>query len=165
VGRIVYDDGQRIHEGFWVQGHRQGHGRCVFLTTGDVHEGNYHQNLRQGPGAYRWKDGRKYNGNYHQDERHGFGHFEYPDGNVYEGQFVQGQRQGQGSFVFGSNKGRYDGSWTDGVYHGHGRLEWLNEKRGGTISVLEGMFSNGDFVDPDDADDSKEATEEAICSN
>lgn len=29
VGRLVYSDGKRIHEGFWVNGSKEGHGRCL----------------------------------------------------------------------------------------------------------------------------------------
>lgn len=52
VGRLVYEDGKRIHEGFWVHGTKEGHGRCLFTPQQDFHEGEYKQNLRHGPGRY-----------------------------------------------------------------------------------------------------------------
>jgi hypothetical protein len=52
VGRLVYIDGKRIHEGFWQYGNKEGHGRCLFLPQYDFHEGEYLANLRHGPGRY-----------------------------------------------------------------------------------------------------------------
>lgn len=52
VGRLVYSDGKRIHEGFWQYGNKEGHGRCLFLPQYDFHEGEYHRNLRHGHGRY-----------------------------------------------------------------------------------------------------------------
>ena len=52
VGRLVYEDGKRIHEGFWVHGSKEGHGRCLFTPQQDFHEGEYKGNLRHGPGRY-----------------------------------------------------------------------------------------------------------------
>lgn len=52
VGRLVYTDGKRIHEGFWQYGNKEGHGRCLFLPQNDFHEGEYHRNLRHGHGRY-----------------------------------------------------------------------------------------------------------------
>jgi hypothetical protein len=85
VGRMVYTDGSRIHEGFWVHGAKHGHGRCWFVPQGDVHEGEYCLNVRHGPGTYTWRDGRVYAGSYAHDERHGHGIFAYPNGERYEG--------------------------------------------------------------------------------
>jgi hypothetical protein len=85
VGRMVYADGSRIHEGFWVHGAKHGHGRCWFVPQGDVHEGEYCSNVRHGPGTYTWRDGRVYTGSYAHDERHGHGIFTYPNGERYEG--------------------------------------------------------------------------------
>mmetsp|Transcript_6226 Transcript_6226/g.18404 ORF Transcript_6226/g.18404 Transcript_6226/m.18404 type:complete len:1142 (+) Transcript_6226:157-3582(+) len=123
VGRMVYKDGNRIYEGFWVKGHRQGHGRCMFVQMGDFHEGQYLQNLRHGPGKYIWKDGRRFVGEYCNDERHGNGKFWYPNGDVYEGMFEHGQRSGQGVFIFGPGCS-YRGSWANGSYNGSGILQW-----------------------------------------
>jgi hypothetical protein len=143
VGRMVYGDGNRIHEGFWEYGHRQGHGRCLFVQIGDYHEGNYHQNLRQGNGKYYWKDGRQYIGEYHQDERQGQGTFVYPNGDRYKGAFEKGQRHGVGTFVFGPTKScQYQGQWQHGVYHGSGRLEW---KKGDDTHVYKGRLEQGLF--------------------
>ena len=122
---MVYDDRQRIHEGFWEFGNREGHGRCVFLKIGDVHEGEYVQNLRHGPGKYLWKDGRAFMGNYQHDERQGTGVFSYPNGDSYQGNFSEGQRSGYGTFTFRNGAWQYKGEWKEGVYEGKkGRLEW-----------------------------------------
>jgi len=85
VGRLVYSDGKRVHEGFWIHGMKQGHGRCLFYPQQDFHEGEYSNNLRHGEGLYQWKDGRKYVGNYEYDFRHGKGVFTYPNGERYDG--------------------------------------------------------------------------------
>lgn len=85
VGRLVYTDGKRIHEGFWKNGSKEGHGRCLFFPQQDFHEGEYKDNLRHGPGRYQWKDGREYVGSYENDLRHGMGVFRYPNGERYEG--------------------------------------------------------------------------------
>jgi hypothetical protein len=59
VGRLVYTDGKRIHEGFWHYGTKEGHGRCLFLPQYDFHEGEYHDNLRHGPGRYSVRFGKE----------------------------------------------------------------------------------------------------------
>jgi hypothetical protein len=107
VGRLVYADGKRIHEGFWDDGSKEGHGRCLFFPQGDFHEGEYKDNLRNGPGRYQWKDGRLYVGEYKEDQRHGKGSFSYPSGERYEGMFKRGQRSGFGKFSF--KGGFYEG--------------------------------------------------------
>ena len=144
VGRMVYNDGNRIHEGFWEFGHRQGHGRCLFVQIGDYHEGDYHANLRHGPGKYYWKDGRQYIGQYHQDERHGKnGKFIYPNGDFYKGDFEKGQRSGFGIFTFNKKTCLYKGQWKNGVYHGQGLLRWKSPK--GEDQQYEGGFAQGLF--------------------
>jgi hypothetical protein len=145
VGRMVYDDRNRIHEGFWDHGHREGHGRCVFLNIGDFHEGDYVQNLRHGPGKYLWKDGRAFTGNYHKDERQGQGVFTYPNGDVYRGNFADGQRSGYGTFAFHNGACQYKGEWKEGVYDGKGLLEWkANDDGGEQITHLYvGEFAGG----------------------
>lgn len=71
VGRMVYLDGRRIHEGFWDKGLKMGHGRCLFVEQGDFHEGEYKDNVRHGPGKYKWRDGRVFVGHYFNDTRNG----------------------------------------------------------------------------------------------
>ena len=155
VGRMVYEDGNRIHEGFWEMGHRQGHGRCLFVQIGDYHEGQYRQNLRHGPGKYLWKDGRQYLGNYSLDERSGEGKFWYSNGDVYQGQFLKGKRHGQGVFVFGgggggdgpeNNKCTYRGEWSHGVYGGTGELQWkVSDSLTDETRIYKGGFQKGVF--------------------
>lgn len=122
VGRLVYGDGKRIHEGFWHEGSKEGHGRCLFFPQGDFHEGEYKNNVRHGPGSYIWKDGRTYVGHYKDDLRDGEGVFCYPSGEKYEGSFFRGQRNGFGVFTF--DAGQYKGEWLSGKYHGKGKLDW-----------------------------------------
>ncbi|KAG7356436.1 MORN repeat-containing protein [Nitzschia inconspicua] len=142
VGRMVYKDGNRIHEGFWSHGHREGHGRCIFTKVGDFHEGEYKQNLRHGPGKYFWKDGRRFVGNYHLDERSGKGTFIYPNGDTYTGNFESGTRSGFGEFIFCNRTCSYRGEWKKSSYEGSGRLRWTTQK--GT-HVYEGEFESGMF--------------------
>jgi hypothetical protein len=142
VGRMVYKDGNRIHEGFWSHGHREGHGRCMFAKIGDYHEGEYKQNLRHGPGKYFWKDGRKFVGNYHLDERSGEGKFIYPNGDMYVGNFEKGSRSGFGEFTFSHRTCSYRGEWQNSTYEGSGKLKWTTPK--GT-HVYEGEFQAGIF--------------------
>jgi hypothetical protein len=148
VGRMVYHDGKRIHEGFWENGAKQGHGRCLFIPQYDYHEGEYRQNLRHGPGRYQWNDGRRYFGEYENDTRHGHGVFCYPNGDKYEGRFDRGQRSGYGRFEFvepknapgenGVTMGWYEGEWSLGKYHGRGKIVW-----GSTGESYEGEFAHG----------------------
>ena len=150
VGRMVYDDGNRVHEGFWEYGHRQGHGRCLFVQIGDFHEGTYHENLRHGPGTYYWKDGRQFSGTYHRDERQGEGKFVYPNGDTYIGNFERGQRSGNGTFTFHHKTCQYKGAWESGMYNGHGVLTWHNTRETQDNKIItahrfEGNFSNGLF--------------------
>jgi hypothetical protein len=160
VGRMVYDDGNRVHEGFWEYGHRQGHGRCLFVNIGDFHEGSYVQNLRQGSGTYYWKDGRQFVGNYDKDERHGPGVFTYPNGDVYHGNFEYGQRSGFGTFTFHNKTCQYQGEWKLGMYSGAGTLKWQSIRETRSVGETgehitretcqnryEGNFESGLFED------------------
>jgi hypothetical protein len=186
VGRMVYDDGNRVHEGFWENGHRQGHGRCLFVQIGDFHEGNYHQNLRQGPGTYYWKDGRQFVGHYEKDERQGAGKFTYPNGDVFQGNFESGLRSGSGVFTFHNKTCQYRGEWDVGMYSGKGVLRWQStrEFRDSTIRqtcehryegrfveglfsgegveyendkiIRQGIWSKGNFIDQQNEDDAEE---------
>ena len=137
VGRMVYLDGRRIHEGFWKNGMKEGHGRCLFVEQGDFHEGEYKNNVRHGPGKYKWKDGRVFDGHYLDDLRHGKGTFSYPNGEMYEGNFTRGEKHGFGRFEF--RGGFYEGLWEDGRYHGRGRLSVRGD-------VLDGIFRDGEFA-------------------
>ena len=139
VGRLVYADGKRIHEGFWRNGRKEGHGRCLFFPQGDFHEGEYKNNIRHGPGRYQWKDGRRFDGTYKDDLRDGHGVFTYPTGERYEGMFHAGRRSGHGRFSFDNGRGLYDGEWMSGKYHGKGHLVW------GSGFSYEGSFANGAF--------------------
>ena len=138
VGRLVYADGRRIHEGFWHDGSKEGHGRCLFFPQGDFHEGEYQNNLRNGPGRYKWKDGRSFVGCYKDDLRHGKGVFKYPSGDCYDGMFFKGQRSGFGRFDF--DGGYYEGEWLAGKYNGKGILSW-----GKGTQSYEGEFMEGTF--------------------
>jgi hypothetical protein len=137
VGRMVYLDGRRVHEGFWSRGMKEGHGRCMFVEQGDFHEGEYKDNVRNGPGMYRWADGRIFKGHYKDDLRSGDGTFVYPRGERYEGSFLNGERDGHGRFEFCG--GFYKGEWSQGKYHGRGVLS--NKGK-----VEEGVFRNGEYV-------------------
>ena len=177
VGRLVYSDGKRIHEGFWIEGRKEGHGRCLFFPQGDFHEGEYKGNLRHGPGRYQWKDGRSFVGHYVDDLRDGKGVFEYPSGEKYEGMFAKGQRSGFGRFDFDSGKGYYTGEWVAGKYHGSGRLVWNDGmiydgefkagvfhgngvKRDKSGEVLQaGVWESGVFLGPRDEEDTEQNSE------
>lgn len=139
---MVYKDGNRIHEGFWSHGNREGHGRCIFAKIGDYHDGEYKQNLRHGPGKYYWKDGRQFIGNYHMDERSGEGKFIYPDGDVYVGNFEKGCRSGFGVFTYSQRTCLYSGEWKNSTYNGSGKLTW---KTAIGIHMYEGTFQDGNF--------------------
>ena len=124
VGKMVYDDKRRIHEGFWKDGSKEGYGRCQFVLQGDLHEGEYQNNVRHGKGTYVWKDGRRYEGEYKHDLRHGSGIFSYANGDMYQGEFENGLRSGHGRFDFEKGKAYYEGNWKKGMYHGEGVLVW-----------------------------------------
>ncbi|CAB9510688.1 MORN repeat protein [Seminavis robusta] len=137
VGRMVYLDGRRIHEGFWKNGMKDGHGRCLFVEQGDFHEGEYKNNVRHGPGTYKWADGRVFKGHYRNDLRNGHGIFSYPHGERYEGNFTNGEKDGHGRIEFPG--GYYEGSWEQGRWHGRGVLSKPD-------GVREGIFRDGDYV-------------------
>lgn len=172
VGRLVYADGRRIHEGFWTDGSKEGHGRCLFFPQGDFHEGEYTNNLRNGPGRYKWKDGRSFVGGYTDDLRHGKGVFKYPSGDCYEGMFAKGQRSGFGRFNF--DGGYYEGDWALGKYNGTGVLHWGQghsyqgefiegtfhgkgvKKNGAGEIIQEGYWGEGHFQGPDEKKEEEE---------
>ena len=154
VGRMVYMDGRRIHEGFWKNGMKEGHGRCLFVEQGDFHEGEYKNNVRHGPGKYKWKDGRIFEGFYANDMRHGQGTFSYPNGEKYEGNFARGDKQGFGRFEFPG--GFYEGQWEQGRYHGRGRLTVRGD-------VLDGIFCDGEFAGKADGYHAETESYKDVC--
>jgi len=127
LGRMVYEEDQRVFEGDWRHGRWHGYGRASF-SNGDSYEGEYKFDQRHGTGVYRWNDGRVYDGQFSEDKRHGKGIFTWPDGAVYDGDFVNGQRQGHGKYTF-ADGGQYEGSWKDGRYDGFGTCTWEDGRR------------------------------------
>ena len=153
VGRMVYDT--EIREGFWRNGHLEGHARA-FFENGDFYEGMFVSSKRQGKGVYKWRDGRIYEGDYTDDQRHGRGRFIYPEGHEYVGDYVDGSRSGKGKFTF-SDGSSYSGAWESNLYHGYGehkqakgayyKGEWQKGmKHGkGEMFSLEGTKQNGEW--------------------
>ena len=123
VGRMVYSC--EIREGFWKNGHLDGHARA-FFQSGDFYDGMFSNSVREGKGVYKWSDGRVYEGDYANDHRHGHGHFVYPNGDEYVGSYERGIRCGKGKFTF-SDGSSYDGEWQDSKYHGYGELKEIND--------------------------------------
>mmetsp|Transcript_19637 Transcript_19637/g.54798 ORF Transcript_19637/g.54798 Transcript_19637/m.54798 type:complete len:282 (+) Transcript_19637:3378-4223(+) len=127
LGRMVYEEDNRVFEGDWRHGRWHGYGRATF-SNGDSYEGEYKYDQRHGTGVYNWNDGRVYDGHFSEDKRHGKGIFTWPDGAVYDGDFVNGQRQGHGKYTF-ADGGQYEGSWKDGRYDGFGTCTWEDGRR------------------------------------
>lgn len=157
VGRMVYTT--EIREGFWKNGHLEGHARA-FFQNGDFYEGLFVKSRRHGKGVYKWSDGRVYEGDYNDDQRHGRGRFIYPEGHEYVGDYVNGTRGGKGKFTF-SDGSSYTGAWDNNLYHGYGehkhvtggyyKGEWQHGmKHGkGKLCTEEGIVQHGEWENDD----------------
>merc|ERR1719343_1959975 len=87
------------YTGQFERGRANGNGE-LFRTDGSVYKGHFVEDSMQGEGCMRWKDGVEY-----------------------VGQFAQNKRDGNGRMTWTSGKWKcYNGSWKDGVQHGHGVL-------------------------------------------
>ena len=90
--------------GDWVNGKREGKGRCTW--SDGVYEGE-------------WKDD-KWNG----QGIHYIGGDENSDCDVYEGEFVNGHREGHGTYTWRSSGSSAEGEWKNGKRNGPGNYKW-----------------------------------------
>jgi len=86
------------------QGRRNGKGKLVFRSTGDVYEGEFHDDMFDGHGKLVFGS----------------------SGDVFEGQFAEGKIK-KGKYIFKEDGGVYDGEFDENGYqHGQGQMKTGN---------------------------------------
>eukprot|EP00002_Diphylleia_rotans_P019000 TRINITY_DN3672_c0_g1_i7.p1 TRINITY_DN3672_c0_g1~~TRINITY_DN3672_c0_g1_i7.p1 ORF type:complete len:243 (-),score=28.50 TRINITY_DN3672_c0_g1_i7:227-955(-) len=165
-GAVDFTYATSIYKGDFHEDKMQGHGVYRF-ADGSVYEGEWHNDEMSGQGVLWGSDGSVYKGAFLHDQSHGLGTKTYADKSIYDGEWQAGVPHGRGNviweagkvqykgeFVSGAFEGRgcatwrqcvrgrifvntYDGGWTMGVRHGHGKYLWAD----GT--VFEGAWRKG----------------------
>ncbi|PFH36213.1 MORN repeat-containing protein [Besnoitia besnoiti] len=115
-----------------------GYARFVYADR-DVYEGYFSKSMRHGHGVYSSRDGFRYEGEWRRDQRHGYGVLTHDKvGFVYAGQWAADKKHGEGHLY--SSTERYWGGFVDNQYSGKGTYV---ERVGGIF--YEGEFSEGLF--------------------
>ncbi|XP_030006777.1 alsin isoform X3 [Sphaeramia orbicularis] len=115
-----------------------------------TYEGRWLNGKPNGRGVLKWPDGRIYTGLFKNGLEDGFGEFLSPNKTLnkndhYQGYWKEGKMNGLGTYRYASGE-VYDGSFQDGMRHGHGMLrtgklntsspsvfigQWLHDKKTG----------------------------------
>uniref|UniRef100_A0A3Q4MSH2 Alsin Rho guanine nucleotide exchange factor ALS2 b n=1 Tax=Neolamprologus brichardi TaxID=32507 RepID=A0A3Q4MSH2_NEOBR len=115
-----------------------------------TYEGRWLSGKPNGRGVLKWSDGRIYTGAFKNGLEDGFGEFVAPNKTLnkndhYQGYWKDGKMHGLGTYRYASGE-VYDGSFQEGVRHGHGMLrsgklntsspsvfigQWLQDKKTG----------------------------------
>ncbi|KAM4601786.1 alsin isoform 2-T2 [Polymixia lowei] len=115
-----------------------------------TYEGRWMAGKPNGRGVLKWPDGRIYTGTFKNGLEDGFGEYIAPNKTLnkndhYLGQWKEGKMHGSGTYRYASGE-IYEGSFQDGVRHGHGMLrsgklnssspsvfigQWLHDKKTG----------------------------------
>ncbi|XP_026157539.1 alsin isoform X2 [Mastacembelus armatus] len=115
-----------------------------------TYEGRWLTGKPHGRGVLKWPDGRIYTGEFKNGLEDGFGEFVAPNKTLnkndhYQGHWRDGKMYGLGTYRYASGE-VYDGSFQDGMRHGHGMLrsgklntsspsvfigQWLQDKKTG----------------------------------
>ncbi len=154
-GTYAYADGSR-YEGSFLSG--QPHGQGVFYyPNGDKYIGQFSYGLPHGKGRRQYASGRQLEGQWFEggfvrppssqinkgcksgDCKNGFGTYVFKKGDHYEGSFRNGVPHGHGIVNY-ANGDRYEGGMINGSFGGYGTFY---EKDGG---VFEGLWENGTYM-------------------
>ena len=118
-GALFLRTGAR-YEGDWINGEMHGHGRHTY-ANGDVYDGELRHGQRHGRGRLAFDNQRQtYDGDWVNDKWHGQGTFAFQCHSAYAGEWLYSAPDtGNGRF---SSAGQYVGGFSNGLYHGHGRM-------------------------------------------
>jgi len=129
------------YEGYWVDGHRSGHGVFVWEATGDWYRGDWNDGQRNGFGTFVWSSNNEwYEGDWVNGRRQGTGIYTWVGTAWYEGDFRNDLIHGYGH-KYWENGDWYRGNWIRGHRHGEGVM-WHNE----TGVLQSGFWSNDIFI-------------------
>ena len=121
-----FTDGEYFRQ--MKDGQRNGKGRFIWVTKGDMYEGDWKDDMMHGKGLYIFSNGKVYYGDWFEGEMHGKGVMKYSDG-YYEGDWVHDKREGKGKFFYTADieKGDiYEGEWRDDEKNGKGIYKYAN---------------------------------------
>ncbi|KAL9657289.1 hypothetical protein ABK040_011509 [Willaertia magna] len=137
-GKMIFGDGSK-YEGEFLDDFITGKGNYKY-ANGDHYEGEFLNGAKHGKGKIRYADNNSsYDGEWANDKRQGFGIIHYSNGDIYEGEWKDDKSSGFGTF--NSQTYKYEGYWTEGKFHGRGKLYLLDTKE-----IFEGeMFEQGQF--------------------
>jgi len=129
-GKMQYSDGGYYHGDFrkLTDENRYQRKDQYGEFIGHTHRFPHPNGHRHGFGLRVYQNGNQYEGDWVDDKRHGFGTLKFKDGPAeYAGAFVHGHRTGEGVLVHGKKSEprtwfRYDGTFLNGVFEGHGKL-------------------------------------------
>ena len=119
-GKGEEDSSEGKFVGNFYHDKKNGKGKMIFKSSGDIYEGDYKNDLFDGEGHYIWKmTGQEYTGEYKNGLMHGKGLYEWNEGEFYRGNFVNGKKEGEGELHMGNGR-VYIGPFVNGRPNGIG---------------------------------------------
>lgn len=162
-GRKDYKAEDKVYEGDFVYGDRQGVGKCDYFANnsmaGECYTGQWDKDTWHGYGTltFGYGTGDMYVGQFNYGKKEGRGTFTYKsndnfdcpvqlisfaqkDGSFfaeYTGDWKDDKRNGAGKCIFGSSETYYDGAWSENNVEGYGLFECDEYKYTGDWSQNE----------------------------
>jgi hypothetical protein len=155
-GKEEVDD--QIYEGEFKNGKKNGKGKLLYKSTGDIYEGEFTDNLVTGTGLYTWANQDTYLGTFQNGKMHGSGLYKWPDGGEYEGDYVENLKEGQGRFKWANGR-IFEGPFKAGKPHGAGKL--TNNGKIMEVEFIDGKI-NKDYKKKPRSNNAKEGKLEEI---
>ena len=118
-GKLIYDNGNYIYEGEFLNGKFDGKGILKNLK-GDIYEGSFKNGLKEGQGIFRFAEGDIYVGNFSFNKFDGEGKLIIKDISEYKGKFKNGKYEGYGMLKSLTNNDILIGVFKDGKINGEG---------------------------------------------
>jgi hypothetical protein len=126
-GTFTFAETKDVYSGEFLNGKKHGQGE---LHTGEYDFKGTYMNDQKHRGTLNFKNGDEFKGEFKNDVRCGHGTLKRKlTGEMYDGQWANDKPNGQGSLSFDDDfelRLQYVGSFQDGVFHGHGRMEYAH---------------------------------------
>ena len=94
-GKLIYDNGNYIYEGEFLNGKFDGKG-ILKNKKGDIYEGSFKSGVKEGQGIFHFAEGDTYVGDFSHNNFDGEGKLVIKDISEYKGKFKNGKYEGYG---------------------------------------------------------------------
>lgn len=104
------------------------HGKGIFLFDNGRrrYEGSFKNDKFNGQGTCYYANDTQYKGGWVDGLKHGYGEENFENGDYYKGNWKEDKPSGEGILYFDNARRRYEGSFANGKFHGHGMCYYAN---------------------------------------